>query len=67
VPGHGIIFTYTAVALKPTADLVTNLAPLVEGELVAPVALEAKLVRRFRLLGTQGLLGMALAGLDMAA
>jgi len=64
--GHGLVFTYNAAALKPTADLVTNLAPLVEGEELAPAALEAKLAGRFRLLGTQGLLGMALAGIDMA-
>ena len=64
--GHGIVFTYNAAALKPTADLVMNLAPLLEGEELAPAALQAKLAGQFRLLGTQGLLGMALAGIDMA-
>ena len=64
--GHGIVFTYTAAALKPTADLVRNIAPVVEGEELAPAAIEQKLARRFRLLGTQGLAGMALAGIDMA-
>src|SRR3954447_19912591 len=59
VAGHGIVFTYTATALRPTADLITNLASLVEGEELAPAALHSKLVGRFRLLGTQGLLGMA--------
>jgi mandelate racemase len=53
-------------ALKPTADLIQNLAPLVEGEELAPAAIEQKLTGSFRLLGTQGLLGMALAGIDMA-
>lgn len=66
VTGHGIVFTYNAVALKPTTDLVANVAPLLEGEELAPAALEGKLARRFRLLGTQGLLGMALSGIDMA-
>ena len=66
VAGHGIIFTYTTAVLKPTAELVQNLAPLVEGEELAPAAIEQKLARRFRLLGTQGLVGMALAGIDMA-
>ena len=64
--GHGIVFTYTAAALKSTAELVQSLAPLVEGEELAPAAIEQKLTRRFRLLGTQGLVGMALAGIDMA-
>jgi mandelate racemase len=66
VIGHGIIFTYTAAALKPTAELVQNLASLIEGEDLAPAAIEQKLARRFRLLGTQGLVGMAIAGIDMS-
>jgi mandelate racemase len=66
VIGSSIVFTYTPVALKPTAALVANLAPLIVGEPLAPAALEQRLTRRFRLLGTQGLVGMALAALDMA-
>jgi len=66
VAGHSIVFTYNMTALRPTAELIANLAPLVEGEELAPAALEGKLARRFRLLGTQGLLGMALSGIDMA-
>jgi mandelate racemase len=46
--------------------LVANLAPLVEGEPLAPLEVERKLAGRFRLLGVQGLVGMALAALDMA-
>jgi mandelate racemase len=64
--GHSIVFTYTAAALQPTADLIRNLEPLVKGEPLAPAEIERKLARRFRLLGTQGLAGMALAGIDMA-
>src|SRR5215472_11747449 len=64
--GHGIVFTYAAAALEPAAQLVQNLAPLVEHEVLAPAAIEQNLARRFRLLGTQGLVGMALAGIDMA-
>jgi mandelate racemase len=67
VAGHSIVFTYTAAAVKPTADLIQNMASLIEGELLAPVAIEQKLAARFRLLGTQGLVGMALSGIDMAA
>ena len=64
--GHAIIFTYTPAALEPTATLLRNLEPLVQGEPLAPAALADRLAARFRLLGTQGLVGMALAGLDMA-
>jgi mandelate racemase len=66
IAGHGIVFTYTMATLKPTAELVQNIAPLVAGEELAPAAIEQKLAARFRLLGTQGLIGMALAGIDMA-
>jgi len=64
--GHSIAFTYTAAALRPTADLILNLEPLLKGEPLAPIEIEQKLAARFRLLGTQGLVGMALASVDMA-
>ncbi len=64
--GHALLFTYTPAALAPTATLLRNLEPLVRGEPLAPVALADRLAARFRLLGIQGLVGMALAGLDMA-
>lgn len=66
VVGHGIVFTYTAAVLKPTADLIQNLGSLLEGAALAPATIEHELAMRFRLLGTQGLVGMALAGIDMA-
>ena len=65
--GHSITFTFTAAALGPTADLIRNLDPLVAGEALAPREIERKLSARFRLLGTQGLVGMAIAAIDMAA
>jgi mandelate racemase len=66
IAGHSIIFTYTAAALEPTAGLIRSLEGLLQGETLAPRDLEQKLARRFRLLGTQGLVGMALAAVDMA-
>jgi mandelate racemase len=66
VIGHGMIFTYTVAALKPTAELIKNLEDLIKGDELAPHEIEQKLTRRFRLLGTQGLVGMALAAVDMA-
>jgi mandelate racemase len=66
IVGHGMVFTYTRSALGPTAELIRNLESLIQGELLAPVAIEQELSRRFRLLGTQGLVGMALAAVDMA-
>ena len=66
VIGHSMVFTYTSAALKPTADMIRNLEPLVTGAELAPVELERKLMKRFRLLGTQGLVGIAIAAIDMA-
>lgn len=66
ITGHSMVFTYTTAALRPTAELIQNLAALVAGEVLAPVEVEQKLATRFRLLGTQGLVGMALAAIDMA-
>jgi mandelate racemase len=66
VVGHSMVFTYTAAALKPTAELIKNLESLVVGEPLAPVEVAQSLARRFRLLGTQGIVGMALAAIDMA-
>jgi mandelate racemase len=66
VAGHSVIFTYTTAALKPTADMIRNLEGLLVGAETAPVEIEQTLSGRFRLLGTQGLVGMALAAVDMA-
>jgi mandelate racemase len=64
--GHSIVFTYSAAALGPTADLIRNIEPMLKDEPLAPGEIARKLARRFRLLGTRGLVGMALAGIDMA-
>jgi mandelate racemase len=66
VAGHGIVFTYTTAVLKPAVELIQNLGSSLEGAVLAPAAIEHELAMRFRLLGTQGLIGMALSGIDMA-
>src|SRR4051812_36184049 len=66
VTGRSMVFTYTTAALRPTAELVQNIEAMVKGDALAPLEVEQKLARRFRLLGTQGLVGMALAAIDMA-
>ena len=64
--GRGLVFTYTTLALRPVLEFVTNIAGLIEKQSLAPATLADTLQARFRLLGTQGLVGMALAGIDMA-
>ncbi|HVE48974.1 MAG TPA: enolase C-terminal domain-like protein [Casimicrobiaceae bacterium] len=66
VVGHSYVFAYTALALKPIALLIKNLEPLIAGHPVAPFDIERMLSTRFRLLGPQGLTGIAMAAVDMA-
>ncbi len=50
VTGCGYLFCPTPLVLKPLAKLLSNLAPLIEGDLLAPVEIERKLQKTFRLL-----------------
>lgn len=67
VTGCSYAFCYTAIAMKPLAQLVLNLEAVIKGDPVAPAIIEQKLQKRFRLLGPVGLTGMAMAAIDMAA
>ncbi|MBI1788360.1 MAG: mandelate racemase [Acidobacteria bacterium] len=67
VTGSSYVFCYTPLALRPVAQLLSNLEELIRDRPLAPQAIEQDLQRRFRLLGAQGLTGIALAGIDMAA
>ena len=64
--GRSYIFAYTAAALAPLTRLVTEIATELKGKSIAPVLRMREFDRRFRLVGWQGLIGMAVAGLDMA-
>ncbi len=64
--GHAIVFAYTPIALKPLADLIAGFSDVLAGEGLSPVAINQKLLKQTRLLGSQGLVGMAIAGIDMA-
>ncbi|HEY2028002.1 MAG TPA: enolase C-terminal domain-like protein [Myxococcales bacterium] len=64
--GYAIVFTYTAAALGPTASLLENMGGLLRGDAADPREVERKLQQRFRLLGNEGLVAMAQAGIDMA-
>ncbi len=64
--GHSYVFCYSTLALKPTALLVKGLESLIVGQPLAPLEIERILSQRFRLLGPQGLTGIAMAAIDMA-
>ena len=66
VEGHSLVFCYTMSALKPVAVLVQALGPIIEHRLAVPLEIEQLLAQRFRLLGPQGLTGIAMAAVDMA-
>jgi mandelate racemase len=66
VVGRSYLFAYTRACLQPLASLVRNFAPLIVGQPAAPFALIARLSETFRLVGTGGLMAMAIGGLDMA-
>ena len=65
VIGHSLVFTYTPTALLATAELIRAMEPLLVGQALAPKEITETLGMRFRLLGTQGLVGMAIAAIDM--
>ena len=64
--GRSYLFGYSAVTLRPLVELLSNLGEMIKGKRVVPVERMDQFTRAFRLLGRQGLLGMAISGLDMA-
>jgi mandelate racemase len=50
VSGCSYLFCPTPLVLEPVAKLLSNLAPLIEGERLAPLQIERKLHNTFRLL-----------------
>ncbi|MRT27789.1 enolase C-terminal domain-like protein [Herbaspirillum sp. CAH-3] len=67
VTGRAYVFTYTPTALKATGQMVKDLEQILVGQPLAPYELDRLLCARFRLIGTTGLVRMAMAGIDMAA
>ena len=65
--GRAYVFSYTPLALEPLRHLIENLGTTLEGDALAPLEIERKLQGMFRLLGPQGLTGIAASGIDMAA
>jgi mandelate racemase len=64
--GRAYIFAYTTLTLRALKSFLDDLAEVVSGQSAHPAFMYDHLVERFRLMGRQGLVGMALSGLDMA-
>jgi mandelate racemase len=67
VTGCSYVFCYTPVALRPTARLAAEVAEVIAGKTAAPAAIAHTLQQHFRLLGPQGLTGLVIGGIDVAA
>ncbi len=65
--GHSYVFCYTPIALKPIAELIEALQPVIQGDSIASLVLAQKLQGRFRLIGPQGFTGIAMAAWDVLA
>lgn len=66
ITGRAYIFGYTTAVLAPIAHFLTNIGEEIAGKTISPMERARDFDLRFRLLGQQGLVGMALSGLDMA-
>jgi mandelate racemase len=65
--GRSYLFAFAPWTLKPIADCLSAMAEMLRGDAVVPFEIEAKLRKRLTLLDTPGLVGLALAGVDMCA
>src|SRR5438309_5785559 len=66
VAGRSYIFAYSKLTLKPLVHLIEEIGRELIGKPLAPYDLMAAMDAKFRLLGWQGLVGMAVSGFDMA-
>src|SRR5215831_20218503 len=67
VTGRSYVFGFTSWTLGPVAECARGLFEMIKGDALAPAEIEGKLRRQLALLDTPGLVGLALAGIDMAA
>jgi len=66
VTGRSYLFCYLNAVIPAIATVLGEVERSVRGDRVAPADLWAKLARRFKLIGVQGIVRMAMAGFDCA-
>ena len=66
ITGRSYLFCYLSAAAPAIASLLGEIERTVKGERVAPAELWEKLARRFKLIGVQGIVRMAMSGFDVA-
>ena len=67
IVGRSYLFAIGRHNLKPIAALVEAMAEMLKGDAVAPFDIEAKLRKRYTLLGVHNIVLFAMSGIDMAA
>ena len=67
ITGRSYLWSYFPAAAAAIAQMLVEVARVVDGERLAPVELWRKLSERFALIGVQGVVRMAMAGFDVAA
>lgn len=66
VTGRSYLFCYLSAAAPAIAALLGEIERTLKGERIAPAELWEKLSRRFKLIGVQGIVRMAMSGFDVA-
>jgi mandelate racemase len=66
VTGRCYLFCYVRAAAAAIMSLLVDVEAVTKGEIADPLALWAKLMRRFTLIGVQGVVRMAISGFDVA-
>ncbi len=66
ITGRSYLFAFGPWTMKPIVGCIEGLLVLVKGDALTPFELDAKLRKRLTLTGATGLVGLALAGIDMA-
>jgi mandelate racemase len=67
VTGRGYLFCYLPAVAPAIVKIIEHVESAIKGDVVAPLELWRKLAQRFALIGVQGIVRMAMAGLDVAA
>jgi mandelate racemase len=67
VTGRSYLFCYLPAAAPAIVKMLEHIEGLVKGQPVDPIALWRRLATHFALIGVQGIVRMAMAGLDVAA
>src|SRR5438876_5903188 len=67
ITGRAYLFCYLRAAAPAMAAMLDEIGRMVTGDPVMPAQLWGKLAQRFMLIGVQGVVRMAMAGLDVAA